>query len=218
MARLCPCWKHMWQHVHGDVVTLLPSSVSLPLAQCPMALMTSSREQKGQAGTLYCASTVSSVHGTGLLRRPCGRGAAALCQLPTHGMLCPGHTPAVCPAWRVPIPILPLQSHCAVPRPSAQWVLPLHGFGSSLPWDGREQGPGGGESWKRCRKGLVARMHHGNAPGVLPCTAAPSHDGSTLWTRAHSLAPTSPVFFLGLSSVEQLDRWIRGVLQNMAVQ
>lgn len=177
--------------MHRDGATSLPSSVSLPLAQSPVALITASREQRSLAGTLYCAFSVSSVQATGLLRRPCGRGAAALCRLPVHGMLCPGHTPAAeCPAWRVPIPILLLQG-------SAEGLCCAQTLCPAWLWlrDGREQGPGGGESWRRCRKGLVARMHHGSAPEVLPCTAAPSHDGSTLWARAHSLAPTCPCCF-----------------------
>lgn len=70
---------------------------------------------------------------------------------------------------------------------------PLPSMALAQRWQGA-----GAWSWgelEEMQEGLVARMHHGNAPEVLPCTAAPSHDGSTLWARAHSLAPLAPVVF-----------------------
>lgn len=203
MARPCPTWRHVWQHMHRDVVTSLPSSVSLPLAQSPMALI---RAPKSLAGALFCVSTASTVQATGFFRRPRGRGAAApvgcgsveccalgMSQQPCALPGCPHHHPAPAEALRA------LLRDCAVPRPSA-----LHGFGSSPPWDGREQGAGGGESWKRCRKGLVARMHCGNAPEVLPCTAAPSHDGSTFCPLLGSHLPLVFPWPFECGTVEQM--------------
>lgn len=47
-------------------------------------------------------------------------------------------------------------------------------------------------------------------PEVLPCTAAPSHAGGTPWARAgvytHALTRTCPLFFLDLSTAEQLKQ------------
>lgn len=53
MARPFPRWRHTWLHTHRDAVTSLPSSVSLPLAQSPMALIRASREHKSLAKTLF---------------------------------------------------------------------------------------------------------------------------------------------------------------------
>jgi len=60
VARPCPGWRHVQQHVPRDAVTSLPSPVSLTLTQSPTALITASREHKSPAETLFCASAVSS--------------------------------------------------------------------------------------------------------------------------------------------------------------
>lgn len=109
-----------------------------------------------------------------------------------------------------------------MPGPCAQQVLPSMGLRliPALGWQGAGGWRWGGrEGGRRCRKGLVAKMHHRTAPEVLPCTAAPSHYGSTLWARAgvytHALTRTCPLFFLGLSTVEQLKQM---ALQQVALQ
>lgn len=68
-----------------------------------------------------------------------------------------------------------------------------------------------GQGWGRtCRRGSVAKMYHQRAPAVLPCPAAPSHYGNTLWPCAgvyvHALTHTCPLFFLTFWTVERLKQ------------
>lgn len=175
----------------------------------------------------------SAGYGSAAHRPPCQPGtlrAAATCHTPGLGV------PIVCP------PGLP---SCARRRsggsawcrlaglgkgvvsrldPAPSGCFPLRGFGSSLLWGGRERGGGGGEGGRRCRKSLLAKIHHQTAPEVLPCTAAASHYGGTLWTRAgvyvHTLTRACPLFFLNLSTAEQLKQTAlqQAAPQSMAFQ
>lgn len=62
-------------------------------------------------------------------------------------------------------------------------------------------------------------MPWGTAPEALPCTTAPFRYGSALWARAgvyaRAFTRTCPLFFLHLSTVEQLKQM---ALQQVAPQ
>lgn len=139
-----------------------------------------------------------------------------------------GHPAAESPAWRVPITTLPLRRHwglyrgtepCPDPLPSRcspcmAVAHPCLGMAGSRGLEVGRAGRDAGRVWEQeCILEVLLK----------PCTAAPSPSGSTLWARAdacaHSLAPTCPWLFFGLLSVEQLNKWITGVvLQSVAAQ
>lgn len=215
MARPCPRWRHVWRHMHRDAVTSLPSSVSLPFAQNPTALIRASREHKSLAETLFCAFTASSaasrrVINTAQWKRSCSPLPAAA----------PWHTARHEPVWVSPSPALPLcrgqsavragRAH-AMPGPCAQGgTYPRAAL--AHPCSGAGGGEGGREemqdwvwSQKRCRM----QEGFGRKKASLKCCLVPllpPTPGARAGVYTHGLTRTCHLFFLDLSTAEQLKQ------------